>query len=69
MRVLGITFGGTATPRRPQMVTFVETVMNIPRRPTPDVEADLFVLADGPTFAVTSPHGMGDRVVMATSFQ
>ncbi len=59
MRVLGITFVGTATRRRPEMVKFLAEVVNLPRREAPDVEADLFELADGSTFAVASPGGMG----------
>lgn len=59
MRVLGITFVGTATPQRNQMVTFAKEVLGLPWHPVEDVEADLFRLPDGSTFAVASPGGMG----------
>jgi catechol 2,3-dioxygenase-like lactoylglutathione lyase family enzyme len=59
MRILGITFAGTATASRPQMSTFVETVLGVSRTQLDGVEADLFALPDGSTFAVASPGGMG----------
>jgi RimJ/RimL family protein N-acetyltransferase len=42
------------------MEAFLEEVLNLTRRPVPDVEAALFALDDGSTFAVASPQGMGD---------
>lgn len=42
------------------MSTFVSEVLRLPARPVDGVEADLFALPDGSSFAVASPGGMGD---------
>lgn len=60
MRVLGICFAGTSTPERAPMALFVSEVLGLPRRRVDGVEADLFALPDGSSFAVASPGGMGD---------
>ena len=42
------------------MTRFVSDVLGVPRQQVEGVEADLFRLADGSSFAVASPGGMGD---------
>ena len=62
--VLGLGFAATATLRREETVEFAERVLGLTRRAVPGVEADLFVLPDGSSFAVTSPRGIpGGRSV------
>ena len=60
MRILGICFAGTSTLHRPAMAHFVTEVLELPRRHVEGVEADLFGLPDGSSFAVASPGGMGE---------
>jgi glyoxylase I family protein len=60
MRVLGICFAGTSTEERQRMAQFVSGVLGMAPRPVDGVEADLFELPDGSTFAVASPGGMGE---------
>jgi catechol 2,3-dioxygenase-like lactoylglutathione lyase family enzyme len=42
------------------MTQFVTDVLRVPRHQVGGVEADLFKLPDGSSFAVASPGGMGD---------
>ena len=42
------------------MADFVSGVLGLPSRQVEGVEADLFELPDGSSFAVASPGGMGD---------
>lgn len=42
------------------MSEFVSDVLGVPRHHADGVEADLFKLPDGSSFAVASPGGMGD---------
>ena len=65
MDVRGIVFAGTGTDARPEMTTFVQDVLGLARTAVAGVEADLFDLPDGSSFAVASPAGMGatDRSV------
>ena len=42
------------------MSAFVGGVLGLPARAVDGVEADLFALPDGSSFAVASPGGMGD---------
>ena len=42
------------------MSAFVGGVLGLPARAVDGVEADLFALPDGSSFAVASPDGMGD---------
>ena len=42
------------------MTQFVSVVLGVPRDHVEGVEADLFRFADGSSFAVASPGGMGD---------
>lgn len=60
MRILGICFAGTSTPHRQAMTEFVGEVLGLPARHVEGVEADLFGLPDGSSFAVASPGGMGE---------
>ncbi|WP_328959123.1 VOC family protein [Kitasatospora purpeofusca] len=60
MRILGLVFAGTSTPHRSQMASFLGDTLALPRVQVDGVEADLFELPDGSTFAVASPGGMGD---------
>lgn len=41
------------------MTEFVGTVLGLPPRHVEGIEADLFTLPDGSSFAVASPGGMG----------
>ena len=59
MIVQGIVFGGTATSARPAMRVFLEEVLGMTPARVEGVEADLFDLPDGSSFAVASPQGMG----------
>ena len=59
MIVRGIVFAGTATDARPEMRDFVRNVLGMVPAHVDGVEADLFDLPDGSSFAVASPHGMG----------
>jgi glyoxylase I family protein len=60
VRISGICFAGTSTPQRRLMTEFVSEVLGLPRHHIEGVEADLFELPDGSSFAVASPGGMGD---------
>jgi len=60
MRILGVVFAGTSTPHRSEMTSFLSQTLSLPRVSVGGVEADLFELPDGSTFAVASPGGMGD---------
>jgi glyoxylase I family protein len=59
MRILGITFAGTSTAARPEMAAFLRDVLGLTPAHVEGVEADLFQLPDGSSFAVASPEGMG----------
>ena len=60
MRILAPVFAGTSTRRRSETADFLGGTLNLPRVRVDGVEADLFALPDGSTFAVASPGGMGD---------
>jgi catechol 2,3-dioxygenase-like lactoylglutathione lyase family enzyme len=60
MRILGLVFAGTSTPHRSQMTGFLADALQMSRVQVDGVEADLFELPDGSTFAVASPGGMGE---------
>jgi glyoxylase I family protein len=57
--VQGIVFAGTATTARPEMRAFLRDVLGMAPASVEGVEADLFDLPDGSSFAVASPQGMG----------
>jgi hypothetical protein len=59
MRILGLIFAGTSTPHRSEMANFLSDTLLLPRVQVDGVEAELFGLPDGSTFAVASPGGMG----------
>ena len=55
MRITGITFLGTRTDARPEMAAFLRDVLGLsPAAPTAGMDAEVFNLADGSSFAVTS---------------
>jgi hypothetical protein len=56
--VLGLGFAATGTLRREQTAKFFEQVLGLSRSDVQGVEADLFVLPDGASFAITSPRGI-----------
>jgi glyoxylase I family protein len=57
--VKGIVFAGTATSARAEMRDFLHQVLGMVPAQVEGVEADLFDLPDGSSFAVASPQGMG----------
>lgn len=59
MKIQGIVFAGTGTAARAQMVAFTRDVLGLTPARVTGVEADLFDLPDGSSFAVSSPQGMG----------
>src|SRR5687768_2402074 len=59
VHVQGIVFAGTGTAARPEMAAFVRDVLGLTPAHVSGVEADLFDLPDGSSFAVASPEGMG----------
>ena len=60
MRILGLVFAGTATARRGEMTRFAHETLGLERVKIGGVEADIFALPDGSSFAVADPGGMGD---------
>lgn len=60
MRILGLTFAGTATEHREEMSNFLRDRLHLEQVGVDGVEADLFSLPDGSQFAVAFPGGMGD---------
>jgi hypothetical protein len=60
MRILGLGFAGTSTPYRSEMANFLSHTLLLPRVQIDGVEAELFGLPDGSTFAVASPDEMGN---------
>jgi catechol 2,3-dioxygenase-like lactoylglutathione lyase family enzyme len=59
VRILGLVFAGTATRERVEMARFVEDTLGLRRVVVGGVEADMFALPDGSSFAVADPRGMG----------
>jgi glyoxylase I family protein len=60
MHILGLTFAGTSTSKRLETARFFRDTLGLTGASVEGVEADLFKLPDGSTFAVASPGGMGD---------
>jgi glyoxylase I family protein len=60
MQIKGITFVGTRTGARSEMGTFVRDVLGLAPTTVDGVDAEMFALPDGSTFAVTSPDGPDD---------
>jgi catechol 2,3-dioxygenase-like lactoylglutathione lyase family enzyme len=55
MQVTGITFVGTRTTSRTAMTAFVRDVLGLTPTQVPGLDADVFGLPDGSSFAVTQP--------------
>jgi catechol 2,3-dioxygenase-like lactoylglutathione lyase family enzyme len=60
VRILGLTFAGSATDRRPEMSRFATEVLGLEPLTSTGVDADMFALPDGSRFAVADPRAMGD---------
>jgi len=60
MKIEGFVFVGTRTHARVQMARFVQDVMGLPAVTGTGMDAEVFGLPDGTTFAVTSPDEPGD---------
>ncbi|MDX6202482.1 MAG: glyoxylase family protein [Frankiales bacterium] len=58
MQVKGITFVGTRTPARAAMSGFAREVLGLQPTTLPGLDADVFALPDGSSFAVTQPWEM-----------
>jgi glyoxylase I family protein len=66
MRITGITFVGTRTDARPAMTRFLQEVFGLTASPSVEgMDADLFSMPDGSSFAVTPgvPSTEDDRTV------
>jgi hypothetical protein len=59
MQILGLAFAGSSTEHRAAMTAFLRDVLSMTPVAIDGVEADVFELPDGSTFAVASPGGMG----------
>jgi glyoxylase I family protein len=59
MQVLGLVFAGSSTEHRAAMSAFLRDVLAMTPIGVDGIEADVFELPDGSTFAVSSPGGMG----------
>jgi glyoxylase I family protein len=59
VQIRGVVFVGTSTAERDQMCVFARDVLGLEQLERPDVEANLFRLPDGATFAIASSGGMG----------
>lgn len=64
MRVVGLVFVGTRTGARAAMAAFVRDVLGVAPAELPGVDADVFELPDGSSFAVTpSNETHGERTI------
>jgi catechol 2,3-dioxygenase-like lactoylglutathione lyase family enzyme len=64
VRITGLVFVGTRTDARPEMAGFVRNVLGLVPDDISGVDADMFVLADGSSFAVAAADGLrGERTV------
>lgn len=64
MRITGLVFVGTRTNARAEMAGFVRDVLGLVPAEIPGVDADIFELADGSSFAIAPADGTpGDRTV------
>jgi glyoxylase I family protein len=68
MQSKGITFVGTRTGARSAMGTFVRDVLGLSPTKVGGVDAEMFALPDGSTFAVTSPDGPDDIEPVRSGF-
>lgn len=55
MRIEGVTFVGTRTQARREMAEFVRDVLGLAPAPAGGMDAEVFAMPDGSSFAVTSP--------------
>ena len=62
MQVRGITLVGTRTDARAEMATFIGEVLGLMSAPVEGMDAEMFALPDGSSFAVTSQDGPNDAV-------
>jgi catechol 2,3-dioxygenase-like lactoylglutathione lyase family enzyme len=60
MQILGITFVGTRTQERDRMGSFLRDVLGLAPQDAAGMDAEVFSLPDGSSFAVTSPDGPAD---------
>ena len=64
MRILGLTFSGTSTDARAEMSGFLRAAFDLRATDVGGIEADVFDLPDGASFAVADAGGMGtDRTI------
>ena len=63
MRITGLTFVGTRTDARIEMADFVRNVLRLVPADISGVDADMFELPDGSSFAVAAADGMPERTV------
>ena len=64
MKIAGLVFVGTRTSARAEMTGFVRDVLGLAVADLPGVDADVFGLPDGSSFAVTpSEEPWGERTV------
>jgi glyoxylase I family protein len=64
MRILGLAFAGTSTAGRSQMSQFLRATFGLQTVKVSGVDADVFDLPDGSSFAVADAGGMGtDRTI------
>jgi catechol 2,3-dioxygenase-like lactoylglutathione lyase family enzyme len=61
MRIEGVTFVGTRTEARPQMAEFVRDVLGMAPAPAGGMDAEVFAMPDGSSFAVTSTETPADQ--------
>ena len=59
MRIAGLVFVGTRTSARAEMAGFVRDVLGLAPADVPGVDADVFELPDGSSFAVSPSDGPG----------
>ena len=61
MRIEGVTFVGTRTEARLEMTEFVRDVLGLAPAPAGGMDAEVFAMPDGSSFAVTSPDTPRDQ--------
>jgi catechol 2,3-dioxygenase-like lactoylglutathione lyase family enzyme len=61
MRILGLAFAGTSTGERSQMSEFVQAAFGLRTVGVEGIDADVFDLPDGSSFAVADAGGMGSE--------
>jgi catechol 2,3-dioxygenase-like lactoylglutathione lyase family enzyme len=61
MRILGLAFAGTSTGERSRMSEFLQGALGLHTVSVNGVDADVFDLPDGASFAVADGGGMGSE--------